>query len=114
MGGRVRRRGRWANFFWVWLSRVESGDECDSGGKSLRVKVFILFEDFGGVREVGFGYPGVFFGCVSFPSDQEGTVSWRSSVAQDPINFVFFFSSDKVRWWFREVWAVHAIFAIGR
>ena len=74
----------------------------------------ILLEGFCGVGEISFGCPRVFFGQISFPSDQEGTVSWCSLVAQDPVNFIFFFFCDKVRQWFLEIWTMYGIFTIGR
>ena len=62
--------------------------------------------------QVPFWDPRVFFGRVSFPSDQEGTGRWRSMVANNLLDFVFFFSIDKVRRWCRKVPAVDFIFAI--
>ena len=57
--------------------------------------------------------PGVFFGRVSFPLDQEGMGGQRSVMANDLLDFIFFFSIDKVRRWCREVPAVDFIFMIG-
>ena len=62
--------------------------------------------------QVPFWDPGVFFGQVSFPSDQEGMGRQRSTVANDLFDFVFFFSIDKVRRWCREVPAVDLVFVI--
>ena len=45
--------------------------------------------------QVPFWDPGVFFGRVSFPSDQEGMGRQRSTVANDLFDFVFFFSIDR-------------------
>ena len=58
--------------------------------------------------------PGVFFGRVSFASDQEGTGCRGSAVADNLFNFVFFFAVDKVKWWRREVPAVDLVFTIRR
>ena len=55
----------------------------------------------------------VFFGQVSFPSDQEGLSEWGVSVAQDLIYFIFFFSHDEVRWGGGKVQTVYIVFAIG-
>ena len=62
------------------------------------------------------GFPGVVTFGVSFPFDEilERSGSSMTSVAEDTLHFIFFFSSDKVRWWSGEVRAVHSGFAIGR
>ena len=64
--------------------------------------------------QVPFRDPRVFFGRIPLPSDQEGTGGWGSVVVYDLLNFVFFFSLDKVRGWRWEVPAMDFIFAIGR
>ena len=56
--------------------------------------------------------PGVFFGRVSLPSDQEGAGGRGSAVADDLFNFVFFFAVNKVRGWRGEVLAVDLVFTI--
>ena len=58
--------------------------------------------------------PGVFFGGVSFPSDQDRTGRRGSAVADNLFNFVFFFAVDKVRRWRGEVPAVDLVFTIRR
>ena len=58
--------------------------------------------------------PGVFFGRVSFASDQEGTGCRGSAVADNLFDFIFFFAIDKVRGWRREVLAVDLVFSIRR
>ena len=58
--------------------------------------------------------PGIFFGGVSLPSDQEGTGRRGSAMAYYLFNFVFFFSIDKVRRWRREVLPVDFVFVIRR
>ena len=58
--------------------------------------------------------PGIFFGGVSFPSDQERTGCRGSAVADNLFDFVFFFAVDKVRGWRREVPAVDLVFSIRR
>ena len=62
--------------------------------------------------QVPFWDPQVFFGRVSFPSDQEGMGRQRSAVADDLLNFIFFFSINKVRRWRRKVSAMNLVFAI--
>ena len=64
--------------------------------------------------QVPFWDPRVFFGRVSLPSDQEGAGRWRSTVANDLLDFIFLFSIDKVRRWRGEVPAVDLILAIRR
>ena len=64
--------------------------------------------------QVPFRDPGVFFGGVSLPSDQEGAGCRGSAVADNLFYFVFFFAIDKVRGWHREVLAMDLVFTIGR
>ena len=64
--------------------------------------------------QVPFWDPRVFFSRVSFPSDQEGTGRRGFTVANDLLNFVFFFSIDKVRGWHRKVLAMDFVFVIRR
>ena len=84
------------------------------GAKGGGVKLFIRGE--GGLRmfQVPFRDPGIFFGGVSLPSDQEGAGIRVSAVADDLFNFVFFFAVDKVRGWRREVFAMDLVFTIRR
>ena len=56
--------------------------------------------------------PGIFFGRVSLPSDQEGMGGQGSTMAYDLFYFVFLFAIDKVRRWHREVLAVDLVFGI--
>ena len=84
------------------------------GGECGRVQVLIRHQGGLGMFQVPFRDPGVFFGRVSFPSDQEGAGGQRSAVADDLFNFVFFLPIDKVRGWHREVLAVDLIFTIRR
>ena len=65
-----------------------------------------------GIFEIPFRDPRVFFGGVSFPSDQEETVSRGSAVAKNLLDFVFFFPLDKVRWWRGEVLSVDRVFLV--
>ena len=83
-------------------------------GKDGGMELFIRGEGGLSVFQVLLRDPGVLFGRVSLPSDQEGAGRGRSAVADNLFNFVFFFSFDKVRRWCREVLAVDLIFAIGR
>ena len=76
------------------------------------VKLFIRSEGGLCMFQVPLRDPGVFFGRVSLPSDQEGTGRLGSAVAYDLFYFVFFFSIDKVRGWRREVLAMDLVFAI--
>ena len=77
------------------------------------VKLLIRGKSRLGVFQVLFWDPGVFFGRVSFPTDQEEAGRRSSAVAYDLFNFIFFFSVDKVRGWCREVLAVDLVFTIG-
>ena len=82
--------------------------------KGGRVQVLIRHQGGLGMFQVPFRDPGVFFGRVSFPSDQEGMGGRRSAVADNLFDFVFFFSIDKVRRWRREILAVDLVFTIRR
>ena len=76
------------------------------------VKLLIRGESGLGIFQVLFRDPRIFFGRIPFPSDQEGTGRWGSTVAYDLFNFIFFFPVDKVRRWCREVLAVDLVFMI--
>ena len=78
------------------------------------VKLFIRREGGLGMFQIPFRDPRVFFGRVSFPSDQEGTGCRGSAVADNLFNFVFLFAVDKVRGWCREVLAMDLVFTIRR
>ena len=78
------------------------------------VKLFIRGEGGLCMFQVPFGDPGIFFGGVSLPSDQEGAGSRSSAVAYNLLYFVFFFAVDKVRGWRREVLAMDLVFMIRR
>ena len=84
------------------------------GAEDGRVKLFIRREGGLCMFQVPLRDPGIFFGGVSLPSDQEGAGFRGSTVADDLFYFVFFFAIDKVRGWRREVPAVDLIFAIRR
>ena len=84
------------------------------GAEDGGVKFFIRRESGLCMFQVPFRDPGVFFGGVSLPSDQEGTGGRSSAVADDLFDFVLFFAVDKVRGWRREVPAVDLIFTIRR
>ena len=84
------------------------------GAEDGGVKLFIRSKGGLCMFQVPLGNPRIFFGGVSFPSDQEGTGGRGSAVADDLFNFVFFFAVDKVRRWRREVFAVDLVFAIRR
>ena len=77
------------------------------------VELFVRGEGRLDIFQIPFRDPGVFFGRVSFPSDQEGAGGRRSAVADNLFDLVFFFSIDKVRRWRREVPAVDLVFTIG-
>ena len=62
--------------------------------------------------QVPFRDPRVFFGRIPLPSDQEGTGGRGSVVAYDLLDFIFFFSIDKVRGRHREVLAMDLVFTI--
>ena len=76
------------------------------------VKFFIGGEGGLCMFQVLFRDPGVFFGGVSLPSDQEGTGCRGSAVADNLLDFVFSFAIDKVRRWRREVLSVDFVLAI--
>ena len=92
----------------VVVARGELGAE--DGG----VKPFIRGEGGLCMFQVPLRDPGIFFGGISLPSDQEGTGGRSSAVADDLFDFVFFFAVDKVRGWRREVPAVDFVFTIRR
>ena len=77
------------------------------------VKLLIRGEGGLGIFQTPFWDPGVFFGRVSLPSDQEGTSRQSSAVAYDLFYFIFFFPVDKVRGWRWEVLAMDLVFVIG-
>ena len=82
------------------------------GAKDRRVELFIRGEGGLCMFQVPLRDPGVFFGGVSLPSDQEGAGCRSSAVADNLFNFVFFFAIDKVRGWRREVLDVDLVFTI--
>ena len=82
------------------------------GAEDGGMKLFIQGESGLGIFQIPFRDPRVFFGQVSFPSDQEGTGRRSSAVAYDLLDFVFFLPIDKVRGRRREVLAVDLVFAI--
>ena len=84
------------------------------GAEDGGVKLFIRGEGGLCMFQVPFRDPGILFGGVPFPSDQEGTGSRGSAVADNLFDFVFFFAVDKVRGWRREVLAVDLVFTIRR
>ena len=90
----------------VVMARGKLGTE--DGG----VKLFISRESGLCMFQVPFRDPGIFFGGVSLPSDQEGAGRRSSAVADNLFNFVFLFAIDKIRGWCREVLAVDLVFAI--
>ena len=84
------------------------------GAEDGGVKLFIRGEGGLCMFQVPFRDPGIFFGGVSLPSDQEGAGRRSSAVADNLFNFVFFFAVDKVRGWGREVLAMDLVFLIRR
>ena len=78
------------------------------------VKLLIRGESGLGIFQVPFRDPRVFFSGVPFSSDQKGAGGWRSAVADDLFNFVFFFPVDKVRGWRWDVLAMDLVFTIRR
>ena len=61
------------------------------------MELFIHSESGLGMFQVLLRDPRVFFSRIPLPSDQEGMEGWGSTVVYDLLNFVFFFSIDKVR-----------------
>ena len=92
----------------VVVARGELGAE--DGG----VKPFIRGKGGLCMFQVPLRDPGIFFGGVSLPSDQEGADRRSSAVANNFFNFIFFFAVDKVRGWRREVLAMDLVFTIRR
>ena len=78
------------------------------------MKLFVRSEGGLGIFQIPLWDPRVFFGRVSFPSDQEGTGRRGSTVAYNIFNFIFLFSVDKVRRWRGEVLSMDFVFAIRR
>ena len=62
--------------------------------------------------QIPFRDPRIFFGRISFPSDQERLFGQSSAVVQNLLDFIFFFSVDKVRGWRWEVRAMDGVFVI--
>ena len=84
------------------------------GAEDGGVKLFIRGKGGLCMFQVPFRDPGVFFGGVSLPSDQEGAGCRGSAMADNLFDFVFFFAVDKVRGWHWEVLAVDLVFMIRR
>ena len=84
------------------------------GAEDGGMKLFIRSEGGLGVFQIPLRDPGIFFGRVSFPLDQEGTGRRSSAMAYDLLYFVFFFSVDKVRGRCRKVPAMDFVFTIRR
>ena len=80
-----------------------------------RRPLFVLFDQIWGMDRVG-RLPSVVAFRVSFPPDQElePLVSPKVAMCLDGLHFIFFFSTDKVRWWSGEVRTMCGSFAIGR
>ena len=53
---------------------------------------FVLGDQWLGIAEVPFWFPGVLGGRIFFPSDQEGVSTELSSVSEDRFNLIFFFA----------------------
>jgi hypothetical protein len=53
-------------------------------------------------------FPDVVTFGISFPLDQilEFLISSKVMITVDELHLIFFFSSDKVRWWSGEVWSM--------
>ena len=90
---------------------VSFGRKKQWGGKA-RVEFLIVCKGGLGIFEVPLRDPRIFFGGVSFPSDQEEVVGQSSVVTKDFFYFVFFFPLDKIWWWRREVLSVNRVFFV--
>ena len=77
--------------------------------------LLVLFNQIWGMYRVSW-FPRVVTFRIPFPPDQEleSFVSPEIAMCLDGLHLVFFFSTDKVRWWSGEVRAVCGGFAIGR
>ena len=65
------------------------------------------------ISQVLLGLPSVFHHGISFPLDQEGVVTWFSSMSKDHFHFIFFFSIYKIWWWLEKVGTVFHSLLIG-
>jgi hypothetical protein len=83
-------------------------------GESDRIELFISKEDCFGMFQFLFRDPGIFFGRISFPSDQIKAVVKGTSVTNDPKYFEFLLTLNKVRRCGGEVRTMYGIFAIGQ
>ena len=77
-------------------------------------RVFIVLKEFLGSGEFCFGEPGVFFGGVTFPSDEVVPSGRSSFVTDDLFDFVMFLVINEIWGWRWEVPAVNFIFVIRR
>ena len=76
--------------------------------------VFIVLEEFLGSGEFCFGEPRVFFGRVTFPSDEVVPSGQSSFVTDDLFDFIMLLIIDEIWGWRWEVLAVNFIFMIRR
>ena len=76
--------------------------------------LFVLLDQIWGMDGIS-GFPSVIALWVSFPPDQElePFVSPEIAMCLDGLHLIFFFSTNKVRWWPGEVRPVCRSFAIG-
>jgi hypothetical protein len=65
------------------------------------------------MMEITLSFPRIFRRRVSFPGNKIAVSLRVASMRENLINFVFFFSTDKVRWWFSEIQTMFGGFPIG-
>ena len=83
-------------------------------GKSRGMRGFIGSQDGGGVLELCFREPRVFFSGVSFPPDKVFAIGGRTTVFENLFNFIFLFSIDKVRGWSWEISSMSFVLIVRR
>ena len=73
----------------------------------------IKFDEFGGVYLISW-FPGIIAFGVSFPFDEilKSSGPAMTSVVNNLLHFIFFFSINQVRWWSGEVGSVCCGFLI--
>ena len=104
----------------TWMPEWEKGDGAT---RVIRVAIyakagrplFVLFHQIQSMNRVS-RFPGVIAFRVSLPPDQElkSFVLPKVVMCLDRFHLIFFFSTNKVRWWLGEVGAVCRSFAIGQ
>jgi len=97
-----------------FLGRRRHEDEVFEGGCCLEdvVGELIVVQDFSSIFKIAWWFPCVVTNGVFFPLDKISVSSTPFLVTCDSFYLVFFFSFDKVRRWFHEVWTMGFGFTI--